>query len=218
MRDSQAHRVIPTFYNFANFTFVYHRKVYAIAVSSMYLISYPLFGFAIAAIQFTATTAVYTYPQGSIPCKLYRNHNYADCAYRNLVSVPPLPYHKTLQDLNLSFNKLSYLPNDAFRGMGALRVLDLSNNLLQNITGSPFKDLLLLQDLNLENNLILSLDEGAFAGLKSLQSLNVYNHVRWKFTKLKNVVGTPFVELQSLRVLQLSVDLNVKMLMDCSLD
>ena len=154
--------------------------------------------------QVSDITADYVYR--SIPCKLYQRTS-VDCKNRNLVSIPPLPHRKLLENLDLSFNNLTFLPDNAFHSMHNLIILDLSQNDLKNIYGSPFRDLISLQYLYLRQNSIYSIGDATFVGLEHLRSLYLTTFPGSRY--LNDIVGTPFVKLQSLRKLVLMVDSDV---------
>ena len=76
-----------------------------------------------------------------------------------------------LETLNLSYNKLTALPEDVFDGLTNLEVLALQENRLEALQQDVFDGLTNLEALNLSDNKLTALPEGVFDGLESLESL-----------------------------------------------
>ena len=192
-----------------------------------------------------------SYPQGSIACKVW-NHTNMDCTWRELVCIPPLRHkasvklldlsHNKLETVNifisaiglnklktldLSFNVISYLPDNSFMGLSNLQNLNLSNNTLYFISNSTFTGLNRLKTLDLSGNKFLGIATGSpFHDLNSLEILHLYQTYSFPmmpptvnaatFTGLKNLrflsivafdfsTATPFVHLSSLQHLELEI-------------
>ena len=130
-------------------------------------------------------------------CKVW-NHTNLDCTYRNLVCVPSISMeHKALLELlDLSFNKLNVLPENAFSGLWKLRTLDLSYNFVSTFHKYSFAGLDSLQTLNLFANNISSIAD-AFSGLNSLTNLNL------GFNPLPFLGDDSFIHFSSLKTLDL---------------
>ena len=78
-----------------------------------------------------------------------------------------------LDELWLQGNHLRALPQDAFQGLGNLKVLLLDRNSLIVVPEGVFGELSHLQMLGLGENSIASLPEGIFQGLSSLEELRL---------------------------------------------
>lgn len=101
----------------------------------------------------------------------------------------------TLEELNLSYNKLSSpkLHREAFRKLRVLEKLDLSGNSLHSLPlGLPRS----LQTLEIKNNQLNSIPDGALTGMKKLQKLILSNNQ----LKLNSVYQGAWMELSALTV------------------
>lgn len=101
----------------------------------------------------------------------------------------------TLQELNLSYNKLTSpkLHREAFRKLRVLETLDLSGNSLHSLPlGLPRS----LQTLELKNNQLNSIPDGALTGMTKLQKLILSNNQ----LKLNSVYQGAWMELSALTV------------------
>lgn len=78
-----------------------------------------------------------------------------------------------LTSLNLSYNSLHYLEEQAFSGLTQLQVLDLRHNHLTRIDDYVLGDLEELTDLDLSFNSIEYLSSECFTSLYRLRSLNL---------------------------------------------
>ncbi len=76
-----------------------------------------------------------------------------------------------LESLWIQGNRLSALPEDAFRGLGNLRVLLLDGNSLMAMPEAVFSGLSRLQRVRLSDNSISALPEEIFQGLENLERL-----------------------------------------------
>ncbi len=77
-----------------------------------------------------------------------------------------------LAALDLSFNRLTFLGADAFKGLTSLQVLTVAHNRLAHIAPTAFAPCSAkLHALALSHNLMEELDEGVFRGLAKLSSL-----------------------------------------------
>ncbi|KPP78154.1 immunoglobulin superfamily containing leucine-rich repeat protein 2-like [Scleropages formosus] len=147
-------------------------------------------------------------------------HQFADCAYKDLLAVPVgLPSNVTT--LSLSANKITLLKSKSFANVTQvtslwlahneivtiesgtlaplvqLRNLDLSHNKIVNFPWEDLYNLSALQLLKMNNNEMVNLPKDAFATLKDLRSLRINNN---KFTTI--VQGT-FDALSSMSHLQI---------------
>ncbi|XP_067292656.1 immunoglobulin superfamily containing leucine-rich repeat protein 2 [Pseudorasbora parva] len=141
-------------------------------------------------------------------CSDKYNHQFADCAYKNLLEVPMgLPSNVTT--VSLSANKLKVLKSKAFINvtqttslwlahneivtierdtlapMIQLRNLDISHNKIVHFPWEDLTNLTALQLLKMNNNEMVSIPKNAFSNLKDLRSVRINNN---KFTTI--VQGT----------------------------
>uniref|UniRef100_A0A3Q2P192 Immunoglobulin superfamily containing leucine-rich repeat 2 n=1 Tax=Fundulus heteroclitus TaxID=8078 RepID=A0A3Q2P192_FUNHE len=147
-------------------------------------------------------------------------HQFADCAYKELLEVPVgLPFNVTT--VSLSANKIKSLKSKSFVNITQvtslwlahneivsiqtntlsplvqLRNLDISNNKIVNFPWGDLRNLTALQLLKMNNNEMANLPKDAFSTLKDLRSLRINNN---RFTTI--VQGT-FTALSSMSHLQI---------------
>ncbi|XP_072035544.1 toll-like receptor 8 [Amphiura filiformis] len=135
------------------------------------------------------------YPKGSVACKMWNSTN-MDCSWRDLVCIPPLRHAASINSLDLKENKLTAIPDDAFRSLKKLQLLDLSHNDISTLHKGAFTGQLQLLDLS--NNEISTLHNGVFTGLDKLLTLRLsYNHV-------SQIQANVFSSLRKLKHLDLS--------------
>lgn len=81
-----------------------------------------------------------------------------------------------LQNLNLSYNEISEIPEKVFERPTLLEVLDLSNNNIASISGTKvWNKLKNLEVIDLSSNPIKTIVQDDFEGLQSLKRLNISN-------------------------------------------
>ena len=102
-----------------------------------------------------------------------------------------------LESLWLQGNRLSALPEDAFLGLGNLRVLLLDRNSLMALPEGVFGELSHLQALFLSDNSIASLPEGIFQGLSRLEQLELDRN---RLTLLPEAVFSGLIHLEWLNL------------------
>ena len=100
-----------------------------------------------------------------------------------------------LQDLDLSYNKLTNISNSVFNGVGSLRSLYLNDNKIARISPNAFENLQTILLLDLKNNLIQSID---FKFPRSLLTLYIQNNL------IEYVDSKAFGMLRSLSYLEIS--------------
>ena len=109
---------------------------------------------------------------------------FADCSHRNLTGIPDLvgQHNQWSVELNLSGNKIDYLPslkNDIYKN---IKILDLSNNSISSISTDLFSES--LQVLKLHNNKISQLDDSVIQYLGksdiTLTNLTLYGNP-WEY-------------------------------------
>ena len=140
--------------------------------------------------------SICTFPPGSIACKVW-NHTNMDCAWRELVCVPPLHHKTSLESLDLSHNKLETIPENVFMGFNKLQTLDLSSNMISLLNDNSFYGLDQLSTLDLSSNSISSLPENVFRGLHNLLMLNLSS------CGIESIGNNTFSELSTLKILDL---------------
>ncbi|TRY81690.1 hypothetical protein DNTS_026002 [Danionella cerebrum] len=153
-------------------------------------------------------------------CSDKYNHQFADCAYKELLEVPVgLPSNVTT--LSLSANKIKVLKSKTFINVTQvtslwlahneiitverdtlapliqLRNLDISHNKIVHFPWEDLANLTALQLLKMNNNEMVSIPKNAFSNLKDLRSVRINNN---KFTTI--VQGT-FESLTSMSHLQI---------------
>lgn len=153
-------------------------------------------------------------------CQDKFSHQFADCAYKNLLMVPVgLPSNVTTVSLSankikllksksfvnitqvsslwLAHNEIVTIETDTLAPLVQLRNLDISNNKIVNFPWEDLRNLTALQLLKMNNNEMVNLPKDAFSTLKDLRSLRINNN---KFTTI--VEGT-FSALSSMSHLQI---------------
>ncbi|XP_073345287.1 uncharacterized protein [Pagrus major] len=78
-----------------------------------------------------------------------------------------------LERLDLSFNRLRWLPEDFSQGLSSLQELRLDHNLLQHLDSASLADVENLRKLDLSYNRIRTMDVRALGGLSRLRILNL---------------------------------------------
>lgn len=137
------------------------------------------------------------------PCRIYHSGRSADCLGRQLDSVPWRQFPYTLEDIDLSYNKLHAVHADDFLRLPQLRNLQLQFNNISHIDNDAFKNNTLLQHLNIFNNSLQEIPTLALTPLINLKKLymsnNLYKHATLadsfsKFLKLQVLsMGGPLV-------------------------
>lgn len=89
------------------------------------------------------------------------------CAVQSLSSL------QFLERLDLSFNRLRWLPEDFSQGLSSLQELRLDRNLLQHLDSTSLADFENLRKLDLSYNRIRTMDVRALGGLSRLRLLNL---------------------------------------------
>jgi Leucine-rich repeat (LRR) protein len=84
---------------------------------------------------------------------------------------------KTCYLMDLSYNKLTSLPDKVFEGMTGLLTLNLGNNKLVQVSKNLFSGLVSLEELKLKGCGLTSLDSDVFEGLKNIRTLDLSKFV-----------------------------------------
>ncbi|XP_071852296.1 uncharacterized protein [Apostichopus japonicus] len=119
-----------------------------------------------------------------------------DCSYLGL-TLPPSNFPPKTNNLLLSHNKLTALPEHIFSDMISLQTLLLSDNNLTTLPEHIFSDLISLQLLYLDSNKLASLPMHIFANLSNLEELGLFEN------NLTSLPVTIFSNLTNLQVLYL---------------
>ncbi|XP_075038220.1 podocan [Mixophyes fleayi] len=108
----------------------------------------------------------------------------------------------TLEDLNLSYNKImsSTVHRDAFRKLRLLKTLELSGNHLKSLPHGLPKN---LEILRLKDNEIIVIPQDTLAGMSKLKELYLTNNK----LKINSIYTGAWAELSSLQLLDLSGNL-----------
>ena len=137
-----------------------------------------------------------TYPQGSIPCKVW-NYTNVDCSYRELDCIPPLPHVASLKLLDLSRNEITNISGGIFSNLQELQSLGPSGNDISAVQHNAFNRLQELQHLDLSSNYISYMQGGALSELSNLLSLDL----SWNFlSTLHNDTFSGLYKLQRLHL------------------
>lgn len=137
------------------------------------------------------------------PCHIYNSGCSADCLGRQLDSVPWRQFPSTLEDIDLSYNKLQAVHPDDFLRLPQLKILQLQYNNISHIANDAFKNNKLLEHLDIFNNSLQEIPATALTPLLNLKRLymsnNLYKHATLadsfsKFVKLQVLsMGGPLV-------------------------
>ncbi|XP_071121921.1 toll-like receptor 4 [Mytilus edulis] len=107
----------------------------------------------------------------------------ADCSGKDLLRIPKLPHN--LQNLFIQNNNISRIEDGIFEDSSLLKTLDLSFNRISHLRKNSFKGLQNLISLNLSNNDLKyenkSFEISAFYFLENLKSLNLKGNVNTSF-------------------------------------
>lgn len=137
------------------------------------------------------------------PCRIFNSGRSADCMGRQLNGVPWRQFPSTLEQIDLSYNKLQAVYADDFVHLPQLRILQLQFNNISHIDNDAFKNNTLLEHLNIFNNSLQESPATALTPLLNLKELymsnNLYKHATLagsfsKFVKLQVLsMGGPLV-------------------------
>ncbi|XP_010735448.3 toll-like receptor 18 [Larimichthys crocea] len=137
------------------------------------------------------------------PCLIDNSGHTADCLGKQLESVPWRQFPSTLEEIDLSYNKLQAIHADDFLHLPQLHILKLQFNNISYIDNDAFKNNRLLEHLNIFNNSLQEIPATALIPLVNLKELymsnNLYKHATLadsfsKFVKLQVLsMGGPLV-------------------------
>ena len=83
---------------------------------------------------------------------------------------------KNLDELDISYSRLSKVHARAFVGLNVLNILNLRGNVLQTLDNETFSGLLGLTNLHLDDNELTVLPHGLFNNLRKLKTLFLYSN------------------------------------------
>lgn len=130
------------------------------------------------------------------PCRVFNFGRSADCLGRQLSRVPWRQFPSSLQEINLSYNKLQEVRADDFVGFPQLRKLRLQYNNVSHIDNDAFKNNTLLEYLDLFNNSLQEIPAAALTPLLNLKQLFMSNNLYKQATLAESF--SRFVKLQDL--------------------
>ncbi|KAM7421575.1 hypothetical protein PAMA_015623 [Pampus argenteus] len=136
-------------------------------------------------------------------CHIYNSGRSADCLGKQLDRVPWKQFPSTLEDIDLSYNRLQAVHADDFLSLPQLRILNLRYNNISHIDNDAFKNNTLLEQLDIFNNSLQEIPATSLTPLLSLKQLymsnNLYKHATLaasfsEFVKLQVLsMGGPLV-------------------------
>ena len=163
------------------------------------------------------------YPLGTIPCKIW-NYTNLDCRARRMECIPSMPHDGSIKALDISLNRISFIPDyafstlrelhhldvsrnristlddAAFSGLRKLYFLDLSHNSIQFVNARAFTKLHQLHTLDLSTNYLSVLHDNSFSGLSLLQNLTL------SYNNISIINNNAFLGLNNLKYLDISAN------------
>ncbi|KAG8448338.1 hypothetical protein GDO86_015432 [Hymenochirus boettgeri] len=121
---------------------------------------------------------------------------YLDLSHCNIFEIHPLVFSHvlSLKTLDLSFNKIRYIPQ-AFSKLENITKLSLEGNNIEAIGRNSLKNQHALQDLNLRRNRIWVIQKDAF---NQLNKLNVLNLGHNSLSHLPNQLFSELIQLKNM--------------------
>ncbi|XP_077422007.1 immunoglobulin superfamily member 10 isoform X1 [Vanacampus margaritifer] len=99
------------------------------------------------------------------------------CTFRYLNQMPA-QIQPAVERINLGYNSITILRENALSGLEKLQILMLHSNLIHSIEDKAFHDLRSLQILKISYNKVKELSKQTFKGLESLQRLHIdHNYI-----------------------------------------
>ena len=132
------------------------------------------------------------------PCRIYNSGRYADCLGRQLNRIPWRQFPSTLENVDLSYNKLQTVYAEDFQNLPRLQVLQLQFNNLSHIDDDAFKHNPILKSLNIFNNSLREIPAPALISLINLKELDMSNNLYKRATLVEG-----FSKLVKLQVLSI---------------
>ncbi|KAM4580999.1 toll-like receptor 18 [Odontesthes bonariensis] len=132
------------------------------------------------------------------PCRIHNFGQSADCRGRQLDHIQLKQFPPTVEDIDLSYNGLHSVYAGDFNHLPQLRILQLQYNNISHIDDDAFKNNTLLEHLNIFNNSLKEIPATALASLLNLKELYMSNNL-YKHATLAN----SFSNLVKLQVLSM---------------
>ncbi|XP_017067043.2 leucine-rich repeat-containing protein 24 [Drosophila eugracilis] len=129
-------------------------------------------------------------------CDLHAQRNRAICSAKRLISAN-IEMPKTVELLDLSYNDITTIDDDSFKGTIHLLNLTLAHNAIHTLYGDAFSELARLRYLDLSYNRLEQIDEHI------LESNNELIHLNLEGNKLSTLGKGPILRSPSLRSLNL---------------
>ena len=130
------------------------------------------------------------------------------CGERNLRRVPIIIKDQPVCLLNVSFNVLQTLEEDALRSYDSVRYLYLQNNRIVNINEKAFQRLKNLTEIDLAYNRLNSISPNLFNGSQKLNKLilrkNNIRTLQWNAPILNGPSSLSFLDLQACKLSHIS--------------
>ncbi|KAG7271640.1 hypothetical protein CRUP_033964, partial [Coryphaenoides rupestris] len=130
------------------------------------------------------------------PCRIYNSRRSADCLGRQLDRIPWRQLPSTLEQVDLSYNKLQMIHAEDFHNLPRLQVLLLQFNVISHIDEDAFKHNPVLEHLNIFNNSLHEIPFTALMPLTNLKKLYMSNNLYKQATLDEGF--SKFVKLQVL--------------------
>nr|XP_057935061.1 immunoglobulin superfamily member 10 isoform X2 [Doryrhamphus excisus] len=129
------------------------------------------------------------------------------CTFRYLNAVPA-HIQPTVERINLGYNSITVLRENALSALEKLQLLMLHSNLIHTIEDRTFQDLKSLQVLKMSYNKVKELNKQTFKGLESLQRLYMdHNHIEFISPEaFYSLTGLQLVNLEGNHLQQLHPD------------
>lgn len=129
-------------------------------------------------------------------CRVFNSGRSADCLGRQLESVPWQHLPASLEEIDLSYNRLEAIHAEDFAHFPQLHSLNLKYNNISHIDSDAFKNNPGLKILDIFNNSLLEIPAAALTPLLNLKKLYMSNNL-YKRATLADTFST-FVGLQTL--------------------
>ena len=130
------------------------------------------------------------------------------CGERNLTRVPNTTFDKPVSLLNVSFNVLKTLKEDALFSYESVRYLYLQHCKIVNINETAFQRLENLTVIDLSSNRLISISPHLFNGNQKLEQLILRNNelraLQWNIPILNGPSSLYFLDLQSCQLSNIS--------------
>lgn len=130
------------------------------------------------------------------PCSVSPSGRSASCLGKQLQRIPSSHFPSTLEEIDLSFNRLQAIHAEDFQHLPRLKVLKLQFNNISQIDSKAFQKNQLLEHLNIFNNSLEEIPAAALEPLINLKQLEMSNNL-YRKAKLDQSFSR-FLQLQVL--------------------